>query len=221
MTDGAGSNRGARQAVQLIGKPFVAHPAWGQPVQPGVVRHRGIRDELNDVLDGFVRPAEGMVRRDRAQRRGCVQRERAASIGVRRREQHRDEVAVRYAEHGRTLRLRGIEHGDRVFDLGLEVGEGIHGHGIRCSSSAAIEVDQTGERAEPAKQPGEIGDVPDQVDVVNPRVHEKQVDRSVPDDLVGEVDITVSSEPRLRCLRHDSMILWAGQRSSPRRSATT
>ena len=87
-------------------------------------------------------------------------------------EQHGDERAVVEPDHGRLVRTRRVEHRDGVLHLRLEVREPIEGDGVRQAGASPVEVDQTSERADAAQESGEIRDVPDRLDVMDPRIDE-------------------------------------------------
>ena len=119
------------------------------------------------------------------------------------REQDRDDRAVVQADHGGSVGARRLEHGDGVANLRLEIGKLIQRHRVGQSRPAAIEVDQPAERAQPAQEPREVGEVPHRLDVVDPGVDEQQVQRAVADGLEGEMHVAAPQVLGPRPLPHE------------------
>lgn len=119
-------------------------------------------------------------------------------------QEHRDERAVGGTENGRALRPGRVEDSRDIFHLRLEVRQLVEGHRIRQSRPSTVEVDQPPEGAEPAQEASEVGEVPDRLDVVHPRIHQQDVERPRPDGLVREVHVSVPRELGPRLLGHAS-----------------
>jgi hypothetical protein len=117
-------------------------------------------------------------------------------------EQHRGDRAVVQADHGGAIGPRCLEHGDGVAHLGLEVGELIERDRVRESCASAVVVDQPTQRAQPSQQSREVGDIPYCLDVMHPGVDEEQVQRSLADNLEGEMHVAVPRILAPRLLPH-------------------
>ena len=120
-------------------------------------------------------------------------------------EKHGHEGSVVEAEEGHLVRSRRVEDGDGILHLRVEVRQAVERDWVGQPRPSTIEVDQAPERAQPAEEASEVGEVPDRLHVVYPCVDEQDVDRSRPDGLVGEMDVSVPREP---CLRTDPA--WVG-----------
>ena len=99
-------------------------------------------------------------------------------------------------------RPRRVEYREGVPDLRLQIRQLVERDRIRQTRASAIEVDQPTEGAQPPQEPREVGEVPDRLDVVHPRVDEEDVQRPSPDRLVGEMDVAVPRVPGLGTLGH-------------------
>jgi hypothetical protein len=117
-------------------------------------------------------------------------------------QEHRHERPVVRSEDSRLLRLSRVEDREDVLDLRLEVGQPVERDRVGQPRASTIEVDQAPDRAEPPKEASEVGEVPDRLHVVHPRVHKQDVEGSRSDRLIREVDVSVPREPGARLLRH-------------------
>ena len=95
------------------------------------------------------------------------------------------------ADYGGAIGPRRLQHGDGVVHLGLEVGELIEWHRIGEPRASAVEVDQPTQRAQPSKEPREVGEVPHRLDVMHPRVDQEQVQCAFADHLEGKMHVAV------------------------------
>ena len=148
----------------------------------------------------------GEVGRLHRYRRRRVEHELTAALRVGRGQQHRDEAADLDGEDRRALGTGRVQDRDHVGHLGLEIGYAIGWHGIRQTGPATVEVDQPGEPAQPTQEARVLGDFPDELDVVDPVVDEEEVDRTVADDLVGEMDVAVPGEARGGDVGHERIM---------------
>jgi hypothetical protein len=117
---------------------------------------------------------------------------------VRRGEQHAHRPAAADAEQNRTFRA-GFGHDDvDVVHPQVERAQLVEGDWIGDTASALVERDQACEGIEPLEEGGEVGLVPLHLDRVPELRREHNVDRSLADDLVGNVNVA-----RLRVARLD------------------
>ena len=147
------------------------------------------------------------------------QHEGPTSLGERLGEQHGDEGSVVEPDHDCLLRTRRVEDGDGVLHLRLEIREPIERNGVRQAGAPPVEVDQSTERAEASQEPGEIRQVPDCLNVMDPGIDKEQIDVTGANRLVGEMDLAVPCEvgfghhrrnPRVR--RHRRQVAAYGGR---------
>ena len=162
------------------------------------------------VAQGGDRREVGRLHRHRGRR---VEHELAAPLRVGRGQQHPDEAADLDREDRRPPGSRRVEDRDHVGDLRLEVGQRLGRNRIGQAGPAPIEVDEPGEPAQLAQEARVLGDLPDELDVVDPVVDEQQIDRAVANDLVGEVDVPVPGESSDGRVGHEGD--YGGVRPSP------
>src|SRR6185437_4423241 len=85
----------------------------------------------------------------------------------------------------------------------------VHGHPVGETGPTLVEDDQPAERGEPPKEGGLQRVFPGQLDVCDPAGDEDEVDCSVPDHLVGEVDVAALGVSGLRS--HGASLREAGE----------
>jgi hypothetical protein len=181
---------------QPLVERFVAHAARREPLEAAVIPR--VHDHVHDIVDRLDRRSslELVLRRRGEEDEGL------ASFRMRRSEEHRDEGAVVGADDRRALRAHRVEDCDHVYDLRIEVRERVERDGVGEACPSTIEVDQAAERREPAEEAGELGEVPDRLDMVHPRVDEQDVDRAVSHDLIRDVHVADLGEPGLLRVGH-------------------
>ena len=186
-------------------EPLVVDATRSEELDAAVVRQRAGLDHGDHLVDRLHRHPG----RERMGGREREEDERSAPLGLRRGEHGSHDRAVVEPDDRRTVGSGRLQDGNRVVDLGLEVGELVEGHRIGESRASAVEVDQPAERAQPPKEPGEVGEVPHRLDVVDPRVDQEDVEVALAHHLVRDVDVTVLRVPRPRKVGHPLILCFA------------
>ena len=130
----------------------------------------------------------------------AVHDERHRALGVGGGEQRAHRAALRDAEERRALRADGVQHRPDVVHPLLEGGQLLIGNPIGKARASLVEQDQTGEGCEPREEPRVGRFLPVQSDVRDPAGHVDEIERTVPDHLIGDMRIAAPGEPRLRSL---------------------
>ncbi len=142
------------------------------------VREHGV-GKLCDVTD-FQRPREVVVS-DQAQQ-WPVQHQAVRAFGVAGGEEDRHRAALGLAEEGGSLAACRVHDGAHVFHAGLERRDARWT--VRHADAAPVEVDDAAERRKPSEDVGNVGVLPQQLDVRERTPHEDEVARSVAEHLV-------------------------------------
>ena len=103
-------------------------------------------------------------------------------------EHGREDASVLEPEQDGALRTSGIHHGPDVVDPILEREGLLPGWPVRHPGAAAVEGDQPRHRREPTQERPVVREVPPDVHVRDPSGHVDEVERTVTDHLVGDVD---------------------------------
>jgi hypothetical protein len=119
----------------------------------------------------------------------AVQDERGRAFRVGGGEERAHRSSFGDPQQRRPLRPRGVHYRANVVHPLLEDRQLVHGHPVGETGPTLVEHDQPAERGEPPEEGGLQGVFPGQFDVRDPAGDEDEVDRSVPDHLVGEVDL--------------------------------
>ena len=162
-----------------------------------VVQHQSCRPVLMDESQGLLE-----VRRGRLQPRaaGDAQHERGHPLRVHRREHGGDGPAVGDAQERGPLQAHGVHHRPDVIHAPLE-GAGPEG-AVGQAGAPLVQDDQPAEREEPFEERAGEDVLPVELDVRHEPGDEDQVDRSVPDDLVGDAQPIAGGELGLRVPWH-------------------
>ena len=104
-------------------------------------------------------------------------------------EQHADDASGSGAEQGRSLGSDGVQHGSQVVHPLLGSGRLVDRHGIGRAHASWVEQDQATERREPVQEALRPRLSPPDLEVIDPVGQEHQVERTVADDLVRDVQI--------------------------------
>ena len=117
-------------------------------------------------------------------------------------EQQRHRRPLAGPEDRRPAAAGGVHHRAHVVHPGLEVGQMRRVHPVGEPGAALVEVDQPREPRQPPQQPGVARVLPVHLEVRQQPRHEHQVERALPDHLIGD---PVVAAPRVACLRqpHD------------------
>ena len=91
-----------------------------------------------------------------------------------------------------------VEDRPKVVDPLLDRRQVVHADRVGQAGAALVEDDDTTERRQLVEQAGEGREVPHGVDVAEPLVDEDEVDRAVPEDLVGDMELAGACVARLR-----------------------
>jgi len=187
-------------------EPLVAS---GRASEPLVLRDAGC-DEVHDAASSppFFAPLEepghqigGEARRiidvAKGPGRRVDQDQRRGPLGVGRGEEQGHLSAPARAEERRPLRARGIHDPADVVRPLLQRGDRGQRHRVRDARPALVEAEDPAERREAAKEPCEQGLLPHHLDIAGPPRDEHQVQRAVPDDLIGDVAVLAPGVPRL------------------------
>ncbi len=184
----------------MLREPLVVRTAGSKDRNTALARRLGAGHFIQDLVDDLHRhSACQMMLAD-----GGEQDERPTPCRVIRRQDRGDQRSIGETDDRRLVGFRRIEYGQRVFDLRFHIRQLVERDRIRQAGSSAIEMDEPPERAEAAQETGEIREVPHGLDVMEPGVDQKNIELSGPNRLEGDMDIAVSSKPRLRCLGHFS-----------------
>ena len=129
--------------------------------------------------------------RGRAVRRGvaAVDDQRARPLGIGRGEQRAIGPPSDTPNERRPLGADGVHHGPHVVHPLLERRQSLDRHRIGQPGAALVEEDQPRERREPLGGTARTPARPRSARCARPSPDEHQVDRSVADDLVGDVDV--------------------------------
>jgi hypothetical protein len=177
---------------ELLGEPCVVGSARRQTRQVvGVAGRPRLPLALDDLEQPLLGSAPGVV--GRGGQPGCRVEEDEGTTSFRTsgREEHGERASLGQSEDGRPGGAGGVHDGTDVRDLGLEVGETIQRLGIRHAGSTPIEDDHPPQRSQPPPLAGQLGDLPERLDVMHPALDQHEVQWPLAQDLVREVDFAV------------------------------
>ena len=109
------------------------------------------------------------------------------------RKERRHGAALGDAAQGGTLRTGRVHDGPDVVHALLQGGQPVERHPVGKAGTPFVEKDQPGEGRQPAQESGEGGLGPEVLEVRHPAHHEDQVQRTVAQHLVGDVDVATTS----------------------------
>jgi hypothetical protein len=98
----------------------------------------------------------------------------------------------------------GIHDGAHVVHSLLEGGEHVYRDSVREAGAPFVEQNQPAERGEAVEKMGEIGIFPGLFDMRNKARHVDEIERAVPDDLVGDAVVVAFGIARRRSHRAHS-----------------
>jgi hypothetical protein len=155
----------------VLREPLVFGPTRGEDLHAASSGLCVGRDLFEDRVDFLHRHPScvGVGGRRRKQHEG------PASFGMGNGKQHGDQGSVVEPDDDRLTRSHCVENSDGVLDLRLEVRQPVQGNRIGQACPSPVEVDQATEQAEAAQEASKVGEVPNGLDVVYPRIHEQQV----------------------------------------------
>ena len=143
------------------------------------------------------RPPPGEIGSPLEARERAVYHERGDSTWVCRREQQAHGTALRDADHRRPAGAGRVHHRPYIVDPRLQV---THSDRVGRSGAALVEDDQSAERRQPLEVAGTRWVVPDQIDMRNRAWDVDDVEGTLSQDLVRDVDIATPRVPGLRYL---------------------
>jgi hypothetical protein len=175
---------GSRVATEPLG----VWPFWRVPP---VQRPPGISDVLDLLL-----PA-GQSRHPRRLLRGQVRRlrvdedERPRSVGVHSGKERGNDRGLVGRENRRLLRANRLHDHEDVIRERLDVGDITWSESLRAPPASAVGDDKPRVPGEPTEEPCEVWALPVHVDLRAVTLEVDEIDRAIPDNLVGERHVAV------------------------------
>ena len=140
---------------------------------------------------------EFLRRRHRAEfREAAVEHQGGGPLWIRSGEHHAQGTALGHAYDGGAIRPCGVEDGPNIIHPLLEGGH--LRHTVGESGAALVEQDQPCKRPQAAQKPGAGGLFPEPFNVGNEARDDHQIERAIPNDLIGNVDVSALGVSRLR-----------------------
>ena len=155
------------------------------------------RETVEPRLPFHWRGGPRVVRRPDPLGEDAVRDERGRALGMRRREEDGHVAALGHAEHGGAVGVRGIQHGADVVGALLEGGWPLVRHPIRQARPALVEQDEPREGREAFVEACDRWILPAKLHVADPAGREEQVEGTVADDLVRDVQSAALRVARL------------------------
>ncbi len=156
-----------------------------------------LRDHPEKLLAHLGSEAVGVVVAPHVPCRGLREHERRGPLGIGGGEQHGHRPAVEPRHDGRVLRADGVQDDPHVVGPLFPRGQMVGRHRVRDAGPAPIEEDDPGERAEPFQEVAVSGPPLVLLEVREVARGQQEIDGTVADDLVGDVEITASRVPGL------------------------
>jgi uncharacterized protein (TIGR03083 family) len=150
--------------LRLAANDLEQHLLWNSPRVTGSRREPGCRVEQDKGTTSFGK-------------RGSKEHGKRATFGE--------------PQDGRAFRARGIHDGSDVRHLVSRSGRRSSGTGSDMPVPRRSKNDQTAEGSQPPLLAGQLGDVPEGLDMVHPTLDHHDVQRALAQDLVGEMDLAV------------------------------
>ena len=187
MRVGAGPNRVALKARQVLVEILVVNAARGEEVHTATPCFRIRLDHLNHVVDRF----QGAPSREGVRGSQRPQHQSAAQLRMAFSEHGGDDRPVIEADHGRSFRPSCLHDLDCIPHLHFQIRKAIERYGIGETRAATVEMDQSTKGAQSTEKARKVGEFPHSLHVMDPGVDQEQVDIAVAYDLESDIEIAV------------------------------